>query len=348
MSTANEDTMADATESPRSFNVGLFATSYFEPGVDPAEGLREMMEEIALAEELGFGSVFLGHHYLTRSSFLQPLTLAAYLAQVTGQMRIGFCVYLVPLHNPVLLAEELATLDTLLGGRLVVGVGTGYRQREYDGAGVPFEGRFQRLEHHLRLMRQLWQGESVSDTWDQAKLDDVRLYYPPAQPGGPPYWIGAVGDRGLRRVAEFDAHWLAGSVEAESDLPRKLSLLREELSKAGRSPHRSYALMREAAVSATRDAAISDKLSRTAEMFQTNYHTFFAERGKLDAEKLLSDYALVGTPDEVTRKLLWYRDELGITDVLLRNRWGSLSHKETMETIQLVGKEVLPALAGNP
>lgn len=330
--------------SPGGLNVGLFATSYFEPGVHPREGLRELVEQVELAEELGFGSVLLGHHYLTQSSFLQPLTLSAYLARVTERMKIGFCVFLLPLHNPVVLAEELATLDVLMDGRLVLGVGTGYREREYDAVGIPIEEKFARFDQHMHLMRRLWQGDVVTDEGPYGKLSGSRLKYAPARPGGPPFWIGAVGDRGFRRVAEHNGNWLAGSVEPHSDLPRKLDVLRAELEKAGLNPDRPCGLMREAAVCESREEAVNERVRHAYEMFRDNYHTFFNSRGKLSEKELVDDLALVGTPDEVISKLRWYR-ELGFSDVVLRIRWGGLSHEQTLDTIRLIGKEVLPALS---
>ena len=130
----------------RRLRVGMSLSAHYSPGADVRSGLRDTMEQVALAEEMGLDTILLGHHYLTRSQFLQPVSTVAYLAARTERIRLGFGVYLLPLHNPLALAEEFATLDQLSGGRLVVGLGTGYRNVEFRAFNVPEAERVKRLE----------------------------------------------------------------------------------------------------------------------------------------------------------------------------------------------------------
>ena len=141
---------------------GLFLSAQFPPDASAEEGLAAIVEHAILAEEAGFDSVFLGHHYLARSAFLQPLTLAGYLARATSRIKIGFGILLAPLFNPLALAEEIATLDVLSGGRIVCGIGAGYRRVECDAFGVAWDERHRRLSDSVEVMRALWRGEAVT------------------------------------------------------------------------------------------------------------------------------------------------------------------------------------------
>src|ERR1700754_4207826 len=179
-------------------NIGLHLAAFAAPGADTRVRVRELEEQVAVAEELGYSMVSAGHHSLTRSTFLQPQSLLAYLAGRTSRIRIGFGVLLAPLLPPLALAEELATLDVVSAGRLTVGVGAGYRRAEFAAVGVPMDERYRRLEEGIRLMRRLWDGETVTEDGLFGSIDRARLHLAPVQAGGPPIWLGAVGERGLR------------------------------------------------------------------------------------------------------------------------------------------------------
>lgn len=102
--------------------ISVFLSAQFDPAASAVEGLDGVVRQAAAAEEAGFHAVYLGHHYLAKSAFLQPIPLAGYLAGATERIRIGFGVLLAPLLNPIALAEDLASLDVITGGRLTVGI----------------------------------------------------------------------------------------------------------------------------------------------------------------------------------------------------------------------------------
>jgi hypothetical protein len=127
----------------RRLRVGMSLSAHYSPGADVRAGLRDTMEQVALAEEAGLDTVLLGHHYLTRSQFLQPLSTVAYLAARTERIRLGFGVYLLPLHNPLALAEEFATLDHLSGGETDPRAGHRLPQRRVPRVRRPGGGALQ-------------------------------------------------------------------------------------------------------------------------------------------------------------------------------------------------------------
>ena len=170
------------------------------------------------AESLGYDSVWVGDSLLARPRH-DPLTLLAAVAARTLRVEIGTAVLLPALRNPVILAHQLATLDRISDGRLVLGVGIANDlaniRAEFAAAGVPFEGRVGRMMEGLRLARALWTGEPV-DWQGRWPVKDGVLGPTPHRPGGPPVWLaGSVGPALQRAGRHFDG-WFAN----EPDLDR--------------------------------------------------------------------------------------------------------------------------------
>lgn len=322
--------------------LGLFLSAHQPPGRDTAALLDELYEQAELADELGFHSIFLGHHYLANSAFLQPLPLLGDLAARTERVRLGLGVYLLSLHNPVAVAEELATLDALSGGRLVAGFGSGYRKKEFEAFGIPFENRFRRLDEAVRVMRALWAGEEVTVEGEFGKLERARLHLPPSQPGGPPIWLGAFGDRGIRRVAEHDAVWLAPPDGDEETIGDRLTLLRAELEQRGCSLEREYPIAREGFVARDRGTALATAREHILRQY-TNYRNW-EQAQQIEADSFLAEQAVIGSPEDAIERLLGLERRLGVTQVLMRMQWDGMDHADSLAAIRTVGEDVIPHL----
>lgn len=322
--------------------LGVFLSAHHPPGGDTSARLRELADQARLAEELGFDSIFLGHHYLASSAFLQPLSVAAYLAARTERVRIGFGVLLAPLLPAVALAEELTTLDQLCGGRLIVGFGAGYREKEYDAMGIPYAERFRRLDDTVTIMRALWSGEAVDYEGSCGTLRGARLHLRPAQDGGPPLWLGAFTERGIRRVAEHDACWLAAGESDDETIGARLDLLRAELSARGLTLDRAYPLMREACAAADRETALRHGREHLLPQFKA--YRSWRKAQAIDPDELLTIHALLGTPDDILERMRPWA-ELGITDVIMRVDWHGMDQRAVRESIRLIGREVVPVAA---
>src|SRR5499425_2818096 len=177
-----------------------------------------LLDLAARAERLGFDSVWVGDSLLARPRH-DPLTLLAAVAARTRKVALGTAVFLPALRNPVVLAHQLATLDQISEGRLVLGAGIASDvpniRAEFAAAGVPFEGRVGRMMEGLRLARALWNGEPV-DWQGRWPIDKGVLGPTPHRPGGPPIWLaGSVGPA-LRRAGRHFDGWFA----IEPDLDR--------------------------------------------------------------------------------------------------------------------------------
>jgi alkanesulfonate monooxygenase SsuD/methylene tetrahydromethanopterin reductase-like flavin-dependent oxidoreductase (luciferase family) len=323
--------------------IGLFLSAQFEPGAPVQANLRDLIDQARLAEDSGFGALFLGHHYLAHSAFLQPLPLLGYLAAATRRLELGLGVYLAPLANPLALAEDLATLDALSGGRLILGFGSGYRAREFEAFGIAYEDRFKRLELTVSVLRQLLSGAAVSGEFPFGRLDEARVHLRARPPGETPdIWLGAFGEIGLKRAARLGCSWLAPPDGDIDEQAARFEQFRQFLAEAGAPLDRAYPLLREAVVAQTEAAARAIAREHMARQYRQYRQWQAAQNASLD--DLIDRFAIVGDPDQVAAKIRGLTDRLGVTHLLLRVQWSGMPHADAMTAIRLIGDRVLPQL----
>ncbi|MEU6777619.1 LLM class flavin-dependent oxidoreductase [Nonomuraea angiospora] len=173
--------------------------------------LSALIEQARLAEELGFDSVWAGDSPVTRPRADALMMLAA-VAATTNRITLGTAVLLPALRHPLLLAHQLATLDGIADGRLIVGMGGGFAhpntEAQFEAVGVGFKRRISRMEESIDIMRRLWTGETISHQGGHFTFHDVTLDPKPVQSGGPPIWLPGSGERALRRAARLADGWL--------------------------------------------------------------------------------------------------------------------------------------------
>lgn len=179
---------------------------------------RVLLDAARRAAGLGFDSVWAGDSLLARPRH-DPLTLLAAVAGAVPDVQVGTAVLLPALRNPVVLAQQLATLDQVSEGRLIVGAGiaadTPGIRAEFAAADVPFEGRVGRLMEGFRLCRALWTGEPVD--WDGRWQVEQGVLAPlPYSPGGPPIWLGAGVEAGIARAAKHFDGWFPTGPDPET------------------------------------------------------------------------------------------------------------------------------------
>jgi alkanesulfonate monooxygenase SsuD/methylene tetrahydromethanopterin reductase-like flavin-dependent oxidoreductase (luciferase family) len=155
-------------------------------GADDHHVLREALEEIKLADELGFDSAWLAEHHFSRYGILgNPLVLAGAIAQATTRITIGTAVVVLPFHHPLRLAEDVSTLDILSEGRLEIGVGRGYQPGEFSGFGIDPQTSKQRYAEVVEILKLAWSGEAFSYDGDFYSVDNVTVSPRPMRVGGP-------------------------------------------------------------------------------------------------------------------------------------------------------------------
>ena len=170
---------------------------------------RDELELIAYAEAMGFDTIWLTEHHFADDGYSPSIIpLAAAIAARTERVRIGFNLLLLPLHNAIRVAEDIATLDVLSGGRIDVGLGQGYARHEFDGYGVDRSERLRRFVEGLDVLHGLWTEDPFSYRGEHYVIDGARLQPKPVQLPTPPLWIGATSLPGVRRAGRRGANLL--------------------------------------------------------------------------------------------------------------------------------------------
>ena len=214
--------------------------------VSPRDHLDQLLRQVEAAQRNGLTYITIGHHYLYGDlRWLQPVpTLARLAAELDDHVTLATTIIQAPLYHPVALAEELATLDIMARGRLVVGVGAGYRSDEFTALGVDFAQRFAMLDESVGLMKRLWTEDHVTHTGRFWSLEDARPHIRPWQEPHPPLWVGAMGPVGVRRSARLGDGWPVTPETKIPDMVRLLSLYEDERERLGK-PQVRHPLRRE-------------------------------------------------------------------------------------------------------
>ena len=177
----------------------------------PAEVCQQVSQRARAAQRNNFEALFVAQHFLTGpdAAILQSLPLLAYLAGQVPGMYVGTSIFLLPLHHPVMVAEYIATLDNLSGGKVLFGVGQGYRDSEFNSFGIDKRERRGRLVEGLEVIRRLWTEDGVTFHGKFFHLDKVSMAPKPLQRPGPPILLGADSVKTVARVPEVADHWIA-------------------------------------------------------------------------------------------------------------------------------------------
>ncbi len=312
----------------------------------PAEHFDAVLRQVDAAQRNGMKYLTIGQHFVFPDSrWLQPVPLLARLAaEVDPDVRLVTTVMLAPVYPPVLLAEELATLDIVSEGRLIVGLGTGYLREEYAAFGVPFEERFARFEECIAVLEALWTSDRVTFHGRFTQLEDVPVMTRPVQQPRPPLWLGAMGDVGVRRAARLADAWIVTPTTPAASLPERFAVFAAERERAGR-PMGRMPLRREIVVGRDRD----DALARAAWMGRGWYDSLVAVGSPhFDAFPTVQDWVrssfVYGSAADVAAEIRAIGDRVPVDPVLTRAHWPGMTSEQAIANIDSLGRELVPAL----
>ena len=174
---------------------------------------QELAEQGEIAESLGFDSFWLPENHFTGPTAIPaPLMLLAAVAARTSKIRLGTTSYLLPIRNPILAAEEVAVLDRLSGGRVILGIGRGFQESMFKPFGIPTSEKRKRFKSNLELMISAWKGESIAQFED----NDITLSPLPVQQPHPPLWVAAFGPLAIKQAGTLGLPYIASPVETLS------------------------------------------------------------------------------------------------------------------------------------
>lgn len=324
---------------------GLFggARTKRSVGLEDSQGYEAIIEYVCEADRLGFSHMFMvEHHFTGQGQVSASMTVLAYLAARTRHIRLGTAVVVLPWHNPVLVAEQVATLDLLSGGRFDFGVGKGYRQAEFDGFCIRMDEATERFDEAMEVIRKAWttphdqNGGRFSHHGKRWHYDNIVVEPEPLQRPHPPLWLAAGSHDSIRRAAREGYHLLLDQLAQTDQIVQRIAIFREECRKIGRIYDPSLVATARAL------QMINDESEREA-AYATRKRVLGVigdlARDKL-ADRVEDDTApLLGTPDEVIERLKQL-EAGGAHNILLVDPNASLAN------LRAFAREVMPAFGG--
>jgi alkanesulfonate monooxygenase SsuD/methylene tetrahydromethanopterin reductase-like flavin-dependent oxidoreductase (luciferase family) len=334
--------------------IGFHLTPFWSPtDRAPTAIIDEAIEVVRAASSMGFAWVSVGHHWMSHPTvWPHPIPLLARLAPETGRMRLKTSMLLLPLLNPVDVAEYVVTLDHIAHGRLDVGVAIGYREKELEAAGLTRKDRVPKLEESLELMKRLWRGEEITFDGAYTRVHGGRLGFLPSQRPHPPLEMGAQSVGATRRAARLVDAVFFGPQVAWHDVARLVGVYREARKTEGPgtpgTPGTAYA-SRSLIVGPSKEAAVAAArayLERTFAMYrgwQMQEPTMVPLQLGFDAS--LDDWTINGTPAQCVEAIARARamglDGIGFTIYSLPREASA-----RIDYLRMIAEEILkPATA---
>jgi alkanesulfonate monooxygenase SsuD/methylene tetrahydromethanopterin reductase-like flavin-dependent oxidoreductase (luciferase family) len=334
--------------------LGLIVRGQHPADENMRERLQDDQELVRRAERLGFNAIVKGSHYSAHPlQSLQQIPFLAQAALLAPRLRLVCGLVLLPLHKPLDIAEQLATLDIMCGGKLVFGCGIGYRDVEFSAFGLTRKEAAARFEETLLAVKRLWTEDFVDMTGSHFVLDHTNSTVKPLQKPMPPVWIGANADVAIRRAARLGDCWYINPHSTLTTLARQMDVYRRALDECGKPFPAELPMRREVFVARTRAEAI-----RLAQPYLEVKYNAYREWGQDKVmpagddfdhgfTELVDDRFLIGSAPEVAERLIDVQRRFGVNHLVASVHWPGMPNSLAMEQMQILAEEVMPAVRGS-
>lgn len=324
--------------------------------ISAARFYKHTLDLAVLAEQLGYNGVWTAEHHFSDGYFSQQVPVLAAMAAVTKRIRLGTYIVVLPLHHPIEIAEQAATLDALSDGRFELGLGQGYYLDEFAAFGIPHNQRPSRLEEGLAIIRGLWTRESFGFDGRRFRFAPVSLRPRPTSPELP-MWVAALAPDAIDRAARYGCH-LAGAGS-----PEVITAYEQCLRNHGRDPAQfNKGTLRMVHLADTREQAWGNAAVHIHEILST-YNRKLHEAGvpappggffgvdPLPSVSQLADASglhfygaplIVGTPDDAVRELQQSAAAASVTHQIMWMQIGGLDPRLTEHSMRLFAEKVFP------
>ncbi|MBM4254322.1 MAG: LLM class flavin-dependent oxidoreductase [Deltaproteobacteria bacterium] len=344
-------------------NFGLLTLfDYYPEDCSPQEYYRFLLDEIAYAEDLGFDSVWMGEHHFCNYLCPSPQVFAAAVAQRTKRLRLGTAVALLPLHDPVRLAEDYAMVDVLSDGRLDFGVSRGFQKTSYDGFERSMDDSRERFAEGIEIIDKAWSQDSISYEGQYRRLSNVSVLPRPVQRPRPPIWIGAgPTPESYELAAAHGYNILLASVFAPiKTFTPFVKLYRERLQAAGFDPAQM-------STSTGNHCYVGTSSAQAKEVWAKHYLRYFhfvstlveekdyqqnkqfkAFAGvktfleKVDFDKARQTLAICGDAEECIDRVAQAKEAVGNTHYWVYSDLGGLPREEVWASLRRFAEKVMP------
>jgi alkanesulfonate monooxygenase SsuD/methylene tetrahydromethanopterin reductase-like flavin-dependent oxidoreductase (luciferase family) len=329
---------------------GLMMRAQFPPGDDVQARFAELLEQARLANALGFASITKGMHYSAAPwRDLQQFPFLARIMAEAPDLRLNFGLVLLSLHKPLDVAEQLATVDVMSGGKVIFGVALGYRDVEYLAFGTTQKERVKRFEENLEAVKRLWTEDTVDMVGSHFTLRGASVGTKPVQKPHPPVWIGANADPAIRRAARLGDCWYVNPHNRIDTIVRQVDVYKRALDACGKPFPREFPARREVFVARSRAEAIrlcAPFLSAKYEAYDRWGQGEAMPEGDNDLgagfEELTRDRFLLGSPDEVAGQMLALHRATGINHLIMSIQWPGMPQSLVLDELHMLAEEVFP------
>ena len=341
---------------------GIFMEFGFRDGGSEAEAFREGFELVDAAEAWGIDSAWLSEFHFSpdRSVLSSPIVVASALAARTNRLRIGLAVYVLPLNNPLRIAEEAATVDQLSGGRLDFGIGRSGFVRSYNSYNIDYAESQGRFEEGLQILRMAWSGEKFSFAGKFYQVTDALVVPQPVQKPHPPMRMAASSAGTFKTVAEQGLPLFVGlRGDGLGALVDNINVYRETWRSAGHAGDGSVYLRVPVYAADTEASAFEEPRANITYYFERQARLVVAGRPKggsavrantaatlsaLSYDDILQDRVAFGTAAQLIERITEWRAVLGIDGITAElNAGGMLSEAQVKNSLHIIAWDVMPA-----
>jgi alkanesulfonate monooxygenase SsuD/methylene tetrahydromethanopterin reductase-like flavin-dependent oxidoreductase (luciferase family) len=328
------------------------------PSADTSEAIYARGVEITqAAEELGFGNMWLAEHHFSTYGYLpRPLTYALHLANKTRHIRVGTAVIVVPLHHPLVIAEDIAMVDLLTGGRLDVGLGRGYQRYEFERLGVDLGESRTRWEEAVDVILLALGGRPFTYDGKYYKIPETTVFPRPVQTPHPPIWVTAQSPDSIETTVKRGFHLLSGGFGVPIERLREFRRIFDQhlAEYPPTQPIRvgtqrpvyvtdSEADARAAAEQARWNMRVTLSLRNNYERVEDGRAMPVPFANEPSTDDLLEKFSVIGTPDTCIRQIRRLQEAMRIDHFNCSFWFGDLSQTQVLRSMRLFADEVMPA-----
>ena len=317
---------------------GLYLNPQFPGGSDPKQALDGLLAQARVARDAGYSSIWLPHHFATNPvRMFDTHTLAARLTAEVPNTMIGPAVLLLPVQNPVFVAEQAATLDWFSGGNYVLAAGLGYREQEFSIHGAHISERVGRMVESIEVIRRLWTEERVTHHGKYYHLDDVGLSMRPVRPEGCPIWVGGSVPASVRRAAKIGDAWITSFSQTFDELASLKQDYNAARAEAGLPPPPTQPVCRECFIGP--DTATALATCRPALLYKYKAYASWGNANlasdlEENFDAFIDSHFIVGDIVKVKEQVARVIETTGADHLILRMHWPSLDTAETLKSIE--------------
>lgn len=333
-----------------SMNLSLNIRGQYPPGDDMPTRLEELLEQVRLAERLGFKAITKSQHYSsTPFQEIQQIPFLSRAAAEVADMKLITSITLLPLQKPLDMAEQLSALDLISGGKVIFGVGLGYREVEFKAFGTTSKERVKRFEENLAAIKRLWTEDKVTMTGSHFELTEATCSLRPQQDPHPPIWMGANADVAIRRAARLADSWMINPHNRIDTIVQQIEVYKRALDEAEKAFPSVLPISREMFVGKDRADAIRQAKPYIAAKYKA-YHEWGPDKqmpeGDNDLgmayEELQDGRFIFGSVEEVAEQIITLAKATGINQLGCPVQWIGMPQSHVIEQMYLLGEEVLP------